>query len=100
LNPATGWLQNANDPPWTSTMPTALDPDGFPPYFSDRGMAFRPQRAAHMLLADESISFEELVAIKHDTQLELAERLLDDLLAAATSHGDERALAAGRVLQA
>ncbi|NND44635.1 MAG: acylase, partial [Xanthomonadales bacterium] len=31
LNPATGWLQNANDPPWTSTMPTALDPDGFPP---------------------------------------------------------------------
>jgi len=25
IDPASGWLQNANDPPWTTTFPLALD---------------------------------------------------------------------------
>ncbi|MGH9336838.1 MAG: penicillin acylase family protein, partial [Vicinamibacteria bacterium] len=36
LDPDTGWLQNANDPPWTSTIPPALKPEDFPPYMSPR----------------------------------------------------------------
>jgi len=98
LNPATGWLQNANDPPWTSTLPALLDADDFPAYTAPRGMDFRPQRAARMILQDDSIGFEELVAIKHDTRMELADRLLDDLFAAVESHGSDRAREAATVL--
>ena len=27
VDPPSGWLQNANDPPWTTTFPRAIDPD-------------------------------------------------------------------------
>jgi acyl-homoserine-lactone acylase len=97
-NPATGWLHNANDPPWTSTLPQVLDARNYPPYFSHGGMEFRPQRAARMILQDDSISFDELVAIKHDTRMEVADRLLDDLAAAVAVHGSDLAREAAQVL--
>ena len=31
VDPPTGWLQNANDPPWTTSFPSVLDPGRFPP---------------------------------------------------------------------
>lgn len=98
LDPASGWLQNANDPPWTTTFPRALDPDSFPPYMAPRAMALRPQRSAGMLRSDSSITFEELVAYKHSTRMLAADRLLDDLLPAARAHGGERAREAADVL--
>lgn len=97
-NPATGWLHNANDPPWTSTLPRILDARDYPPYFSHQGMGFRPQRAVRMLMQDDSISFDELVAIKHDTRMELADRLLDDLFAAVAASSNEAAKEAAQVL--
>lgn len=60
-NPASGWLQNANDPPWTCTFPRVLNPEQYPPYLAPVYMALRPQRAARMLAEDESITFDELV---------------------------------------
>jgi acyl-homoserine-lactone acylase len=99
LNPTTGWLQNANDPPWTSTIPAELDADDFPPYMSPRIMHFRPQRAATMMLEDDSVSFDELVEYKHDTRLQMADRILDDLYLAIDKHGSEIGLEAKRVLQ-
>jgi acyl-homoserine-lactone acylase len=32
LDPSSGWLQNANDPPWTTTFPRELSPDNYPSY--------------------------------------------------------------------
>jgi acyl-homoserine-lactone acylase len=98
LDPPTGWLQNANDPPWTTTVPVQLRPDSFPAYLAPVGMAFRPQRSAHMLSADSSITFDELVQYKHSTRMELADRVLDDLLAAANKTGSPRARQAAEVL--
>lgn len=82
-NPDQGWLQNANDPPWTSTIPTKLNPKNYPPYMAPVYMGFRPQRAARMMMDNDFISFDELVGYKHSTRMELADRLIDDLLAAA-----------------
>jgi acyl-homoserine-lactone acylase len=49
-------------------------------------MGFRPQRSARMLDEDASITLDQLVAYKHSTRMELADRILDDLAhAAATS---------------
>jgi acyl-homoserine-lactone acylase len=99
VDPATGWLQNANDPPWTVTLPVAIDARKFPPYMAPRSMEMRPQRSARMLMEDEHISFDEMVSYKHSTRMELADRLLDDLIPAARTYGGEMAREAAAVLE-
>lgn len=87
VDPPSGWLQNANDPPWTTTFPAAIDPAKYPAYMAPRGMSFRAQRSARMLNEDASVTFDELVQYKHSTRMELADRLLDDLVPLAKSKG-------------
>ena len=98
-NPVDGWMQNANDPPWTSTIPITLNPDDYPAYMAPQYMSLRPQRAAKMMIEDESISFNELVDYKHSTHSELADRILDDLFAAIDNSDSEKAKAAKVVLE-
>lgn len=98
-NPETGWLQNANDPPWTSTIPSLLNPKDYPPYMAPVEMSFRPQRAARMIMEDSSITFEELIDYKHSTRLELADRVLDDLFVAIDNSGSTKAKEAKAVLE-
>lgn len=97
-NPVQGWLQNANDPPWTSTLPKALNRADFPGYMAPDFMHYRAQRSARMLMEDESITFDELVAYKHSTRLEFADKVLDDLLVAIDAHGGDLAKEAKTVL--
>ncbi|SFR52406.1 acyl-homoserine-lactone acylase [Robiginitalea myxolifaciens] len=99
-NPEIGWLQNANDPPWTSTIPMTLNPDNYPGYMAPQYMGFRPQRSARMLLEDESITHDELVEYKLSTRLEFADRILDDLGAAVAASDSEDAKRAMAVLDA
>ncbi len=98
IDPPTGWLQNANDPPWTTTFPAAMDPNAHPPYMAPRFMHFRAQRSARMLMEDKSIDFDEAVAYKLSTRMEMADRILDDLQAAVDASGDELAKEAMAVL--
>jgi acyl-homoserine-lactone acylase len=100
LDPSTGWLQNANDPPWTVTWPLVFAPDSFPPYLAPRMMSFRPQQSALLQLADSSITFDELVRYKHASRMALADRVLPALLTAARTGGDADARAAATVLAA
>ncbi len=97
LDPPSGWLQNANDPPWTTTFPETLDADAFPAYMAPRFMHFRAQQSAKLLMDDDSITFEELVAYKHSSEMRLAERVLDDVIRATQAHGTERARRASEV---
>jgi len=99
-NPESGYLQNANDPPWTSTFPMKLNPDDYPGYMSPVIMGFRPQRAVRMVEGDESITFDELVDFKMSTRIEMADRLLDDLQKAVDAHGTEKSRRAMEVLNA
>lgn len=99
MDPPTGWLQNANDPPWTVSWPLLFNPDSFPAYVAPRDMAFRPQRSAALQMADSSVTLDELVQYKHSTRMGLADRLLPELLAAARSRGDADARKAADVLE-
>lgn len=63
-------------------------------------MDFRSQRSARMLAEDEKISFDELVQYKHSTRMELADRILDDLIPAAQKYGNELVQRAANVLEA
>ncbi|MCP4976020.1 MAG: acylase [Maribacter sp.] len=98
-NPTGGWLQNANDPPWTSTIPITLNPDDYPGYMAPKYMPFRPQRSARMLIEDESITFNELVDYKLSTRLEFADRILDDLFAAIDASDSYKAKKAKIILE-
>ncbi|NJO93583.1 MAG: acylase [Hydrococcus sp. RM1_1_31] len=99
LDPPSGWLQNANDPPWTTTFPSAIAPDNYPAYMAPKYMDFRPQRSARILAEDRKISFEEMILYKHSTRMELADRLLDDLIPALRKERSELALQAANVLE-
>lgn len=98
-NPETGWVQNANDPPWTSTVPGALHPEDFPAYMSPTHASFRPQRAIRMMLEDSLITFNELIDYKQSTRLEFADRILDDLFEAIDKSNSAKAKEAKAVLQ-
>jgi acyl-homoserine-lactone acylase len=98
VDPKTGWLQNANDPPWTSTFPSELRPADFPAYMSPEFMHLRAQHSAKLLVEDDSISLDELLQYKHSTRMLLFDRVKDDLAAAVRAHGSERARKAMAVL--
>ena len=102
VNPPTGFVQNANDAPWTSTYPMQLDSDDYPQYFSPKPQTsqttFRAQRAINLIKEDYSISFEELVDYKLNTGMEVADRFLDDLLNSIDAHPHPKALQAASIL--
>ena len=98
VDPSNGWVQNANDPPWSSTLPRLLNPGDFPAYLAPRGLRFRAQRSVRMLAQDRKIDFESLSRSKHSTRMEVADRILDELTAAVGSGSSELARQAARVL--
>ncbi len=93
IDPPAGWVQNTNDPPWTSTLPV-MDSTKYPPYFSARELTMRTLSSLRMLSKEEKLSFEKMVEYKHSTHLEVADRMLDDLLAAAPPSAAKKVLAA------
>ena len=99
VDPPSGWLQNANEPPWTTTFPNAISPEDYPPYIAPQEMTFRSQRSARMLMEDSKISLQEAIAYKHSTRMEIADRLLDDLLPALRQEGSLRAIKVADVLE-
>lgn len=88
LNPQTGFIQNCNDPPWTCAYPPILKKEAFPPYFATQYYMWRAQRATHMLIDAEKLSYEDLKRIKINTVMETAERFLDDLIKASEIYPD------------
>ncbi|GAB4243284.1 MAG: acylase [Stanieria sp.] len=99
VDPTSGWLQNANDPPWTTTFPSAISPEDYPPYIAPQGMDFRAQRSAQMLAGDSQISLPEMITYKHSTRMEIADRLLDDLIPALRQESSTLALQVADVLE-
>lgn len=100
LDPPSGWLQNANDPPWTTTFPPALNSSDYPSYIAPHFMHFRAQRSARMLMESQKLSFEQMIADKFSSRMELADRILDDLIPAARQLGGELGKQAADVLEA
>ena len=102
VNPRTGFVQNANDAPWSCTYPAVLDPKRFAGYMApvDRPLTLRPQRSINLIKDDVSIRFEELVGYKLNTGLEAADRFLDDLLVAVEAYPDSLAQQAALILKA
>jgi acyl-homoserine-lactone acylase len=83
VDPAAGFVQNANSVPWFATMPP-LDPIPFARIGIPPGpLSTREIHSLRLLTGDESITFDELRTMQRSSRLELADHVLPDLLAAA-----------------
>jgi acyl-homoserine-lactone acylase len=100
VDPPSGWIQNANDPPWYSTFPQVLKAEDFPPWMSPIGMGFRPQRSVRMITSKPQLTLEDVETLKLSTRVEFADRILDDLVPAARAQGGELARDGADVLEA
>lgn len=99
VDPASGFVQNANDPPWLATWPRQLDPKAFPAYVAPVGpVSQRAQHSVMLMTATPKLSFDDFVARKLDTGSLMADRLLPDLLAAAKGNADPDIAAAAALL--
>jgi acyl-homoserine-lactone acylase len=90
IDPASGWNQNTNEPPWTMTFPQ-LDRTKYAGYVAPTGEALpqlRTLRSLRMITEDSKISYDQLIAKKHSTRMELADKVLPDLLKAANGTTD------------
>jgi acyl-homoserine-lactone acylase len=85
VDPPSGFTQNANEPPWLTTLPP-LDRSKYPAYVAPTGESqpqMRTLRSLRMITEDPKLTYEQLVAKKHSTRVELADKVLPDLLKAA-----------------
>ena len=98
INPASGWVQNSNSVPWYMTEPF-LSTAQYPPDIAPRGEpSTREQRGMKMLLQESKISYDKLLADQYSTRCELADRVLNDLIAAARQSDNHLALEAAAIL--
>jgi acyl-homoserine-lactone acylase len=89
IDPPGGWVQNANEHPWTATLPFQVRPEDYPPYLAPPldFPGFRAQRSMRMLTEDSAMTLDQLIADANATEVEFALRILDDLIAAARQGG-------------
>ncbi len=99
INPAGGFVQNTNDPPWVSTWPRVLDPKDYPSYIAPVGpMTLRSQTSVLSMAGDEKLSFDDFIARKRSVHSLAADRLLPALLAQAKGSRDPDILRAADAL--
>jgi len=80
-NPVGGYIQNCNNPPWYTSLRDPIDPRKFPAYLEEaRELALRPQAALEMLNGQEKFSLEDVIRLKFNTKMLLADRVKPDLI--------------------
>jgi acyl-homoserine-lactone acylase len=104
INPESGWLQNSNDPPWTSTYPPVLKPEDFPDYFAPKYLGevpdiLRSQRSIQLINESEKLSLEDVINKKFSSDLLMADRVLDILISTTKSLANPIGIEAAEVLE-
>ncbi|MGK7955017.1 MAG: acylase [Crocosphaera sp.] len=104
LNPETGWLQNTNDPPWTSTHPPQLKAEDFPPYFAPQYLGqvtdvLRSQRSIELLTESDQLSLEDVINKKFSSKLLITDRLLNILISTTKALANPIGIEAAEVLE-
>ena len=99
IDPPSGWVQNSNDSPWTSTYPVLIDTAKYAPYIAPPpNHTPRSQRGIRLLSESGKITLEQLKEMKLSTRSEVADHFIDDLVAAARQHGGSKAKEAAEIL--
>jgi len=89
LNPRGGYVQNANDPPYYTNLHEPLDPESFPSNFPEPRLRLRSQHSLALVHTNRIMTLEEVVELKHSMRMLLADRVKDELIAAALHAGPD-----------
>jgi acyl-homoserine-lactone acylase len=99
LNPAAGYLQNANDPPWLTVLEQPIDPAPYSDITTSRGLSLRGQASLRAMHAKPAYTLDDLLAMKNDTHWPLADRLKSDLIGLAAEDATGALMPAAQVLR-
>lgn len=100
FDPPSGFVQNANDPPWVSTWPQLLKPTDYPGYVSVVGpMSQRAQMSVRLMSEGPKLDFAAFVAKKLTTRSLMADRLLPELIPLAEASDDPELKQAAALLK-
>jgi acyl-homoserine-lactone acylase len=100
VNPAAGYLQNTNDPPWLTVLEQPIAPDAFRDVTAGQGLSLRGQHALQAVHAKPTFTLADLLAVKNDGHWPLADRLKADLIEAIRSTTPAESAAAVELLRA
>ncbi|MBW8811915.1 MAG: penicillin acylase family protein [Caulobacterales bacterium] len=101
IDPPSGYVQNTNDPPWVATYPQVIHWKDFPPYVATNGpMSLRAQQSSHLMADPPKIAYDDFIARKLSTHVLMADRVLDELVAAAAADADPEVQQAVALLKA
>lgn len=80
LNPRGGYVQNANNPPQFVSLRDPIDMTRYPESFERGTLALRPQLALDLLESRTRFSVADVIRLKYDTRMLLAERVKQSLV--------------------
>lgn len=83
LNPRGGYVQNCNDAPWWTSLRDPLDPGKYPSYIEPGvPLRLRSQMSLAMLEGQEKFSLEDVMRLKFNPRMLLADRVKPALVKA------------------
>ncbi len=82
VNPATGWVYNTNDWPWSAAGPDSPKREAFPRYMDTAGPNPRGAHATQVLSASKAFTPETLVAAAYDPYMPAFGELIPALVGA------------------
>jgi acyl-homoserine-lactone acylase len=100
LDPPGGYVQQENDTPDYTNLNVPMNRDTMPANLPAPRLRPRSQLALELLHDGPTLSLEDVVALKHTPRMLVAERVVDDLLAAVRASGpDDEVASAADVLE-
>lgn len=83
FNPSGGYVQNCNDAPWWTSLRNVLDPKRYPSYIEPGvPLRLRSQMSLEMLESQEKFSLDDVIRLKFNARMLLADRVKPDLIKA------------------
>jgi acyl-homoserine-lactone acylase len=100
LNPRGGYVQNSNDAPYYTNLHAILDTAKYPAYFERPDLGLRTQLSLQLIDNTRKLSLEDMMALKHNMRMLLADRVKLDLIKAVRAAStDSAVLNAATVLE-
>ena len=85
LNPASGWLYNSNNWPWSAAGPSSPKKEDFPAYVETGGESARGQHALIVLSNKKDFTLQSLIAAAYDSYLPAFAEMIPALVSAYDS---------------
>jgi acyl-homoserine-lactone acylase len=85
LNPPGGYIQNANNPPQFVSSRDPIDMSRYPSHFERGPLGLRPQLALDLLDGTSRLTVPEVIRLKYNTRMLLADRVKRPLIDAVRS---------------